>query len=117
LTSPGFFRGAEECVSESGAGRRHRRQSLVVPDLFALHSDCATQVDASFHAAIRSPANGISGVCAPGFSRLPRRKRLTRLLLPPPLAAPATPLATFAYAARSTPRSRMHQPGWRNSLE
>ena len=72
------------------------------------------QADASFRAAIRSPANGISGVCASGSSRLPRRKRMKVLLLPPPLASPAKPLATIACAARSTPRSRMHQPGWRN---
>ena len=34
-------------------------------------SDCANQVDASFRTAIRSPANGISGVCASRFLAAP----------------------------------------------
>jgi len=89
------------------------------------HGSVSTRLaDAFLRAAIRSPANSvvpaayacavgwsaISGVCAAGVSRLPRRKRLTLLLLPPPFATPAKPLATVAYAAHSMPE-RISQSG------
>src|SRR5215510_1442497 len=49
-------RGAEECVSQSGAGRCQRRQSLDVSAL-SPDSDCANE--------IRSPANGTVHVLPP----------------------------------------------------
>src|SRR5215510_1442496 len=94
-----------DLVGAIGVGRESRDVERLPP----LTPTSTRLADAFLRAAIRSPANGISGVCAAGFSRLPRRKSLTRWLLPPPLASPAKPLATVAYAARSTRRSGTHQ--------
>jgi len=51
----------------------------------SLSSDCTNQVEASFRAAIRSPANGISGVCASGSVAAPPSQG-THAVAPPSAA-------------------------------